>query len=65
MVKVKVKLSVTGLNRSLGFQEVEAPEFRQSAQEGGKVVSRAHRPSLPPGRFRKDVCIYKNILDRK
>jgi hypothetical protein len=24
---------------------------RQSAREGGKVVSPAHRPSLPPGRI--------------
>ena len=29
------------------FQEVEAPGiYRQSAPEGGKVVSRKHRPSL-------------------
>jgi hypothetical protein len=36
----------------LGFQEVEAPRIsRQSAHEGGKVVSPTHRPSLPPGRI--------------
>jgi hypothetical protein len=32
----------------MGFQEVEAPRIsRQSAHEGGKVVSPTHRPSLP------------------
>jgi hypothetical protein len=43
---------ITGLDRPLGSQEVEAPRFfRQSAHEGGKVVSPTHRPPLPP---RKD-----------
>ena len=40
----------TGLDRSLGLQEVEAPSIpRQSAHEGGNVVSPTHRPPLPPG----------------
>jgi hypothetical protein len=40
----------TGLDRPLGFQEVEAPEFLDNRHyEGGKVVSPTHRPSLPPG----------------
>jgi hypothetical protein len=48
----KVKQSHTGLGRPLGLQEVEAARFfRQSAHEGGKVVSPTHRPPLPP---RKD-----------
>jgi hypothetical protein len=43
---------ITGLDRPLGFQEVGAPRIsRQSAHEGGKVVSPTHRPSLPPGRI--------------
>jgi len=42
--------SYTGPDRSLGFQEVEAPGInRQSTHEGGKVVSPMHRPPLPPG----------------
>jgi hypothetical protein len=37
------------LENPLGLQEVEAPRIsRQSAHEGGKVVSPTHRPSLPP-----------------
>jgi hypothetical protein len=46
---------ITGLDRPLGLQEVEAPRIsRQSALEGGKVVSPTHRPSLPPPPPRKD-----------
>ena len=38
-----------GLERTWGFQDVEFPTiYRQSAQEGGKVVSPMHRPPLPP-----------------
>jgi len=41
---------ITGLDRPLGFQEVEVPRIsRQSAHEDGKVVSPTHRPPLPPG----------------
>jgi hypothetical protein len=44
MVKVKVKLS---LNRPIGFQQFEASRIsRQSAHEGGEVVSLTHRPAL-------------------
>jgi hypothetical protein len=40
---------ITGLGRPLALQEVEAPRItRQSAHEGGKVVSPRHRPPLPP-----------------
>jgi hypothetical protein len=44
-----VKLSpITGLNRNLGLQKVEAPRLsRQSSHEGGKVVSPKHRSPLP------------------
>jgi len=38
----------TGLDRLLGLLEVETPRIsRQSAHEGGKVVSATHRPPLP------------------
>jgi len=37
---------------SLGLQEVEAPRIsRQSAHKCGKLVSRTHRPPLPPRRY--------------
>ena len=39
----------TGLDRPLGLQEVAVSRIsRQSAHEGGKVVSHTHRPPLPP-----------------
>jgi hypothetical protein len=39
----------TGLDWPLGLQEVEASRIsRQSAHDGGKVVSPKHRPLLPP-----------------
>ena len=42
----------TGLNMPLWLQEVEGPRIsRQSAYEGGKVVSPTHQPPLPPGRY--------------
>jgi hypothetical protein len=48
---VQVKQTITGLDRPLGFQEFEAPRIaRQSAHEGGKVVSPPHRPPLSPRR---------------
>jgi hypothetical protein len=43
---------MTHLDRPLGLQEVEAPRISiQSAQEGGKVVSPKHQPSLPAGKI--------------
>jgi hypothetical protein len=40
---------ITGLDKPLRLQEVEAPRtFRQSAREGGKIVSPTHRPPLSP-----------------
>ena len=52
-IQTKVKkvksFPATGLDRPLGFQEVEIPRIsRQSAHEGSKVVSPTHRPSLYP-----------------
>jgi hypothetical protein len=43
---------ITGLDRPLGFQEVEAHRIsRQSAYEGGKVVSPTHWPRLAPRKY--------------
>jgi hypothetical protein len=49
----KEQQSHYSLDRPLGFQEVEAHRFsRQSAHEGGKVVSPTHRPPFyPPGKI--------------
>jgi hypothetical protein len=42
----------TGLDRPLGFQEGETPEFLENGHyEGGKVVSPTHQLSLPPGKI--------------
>jgi len=42
--------SITGLDRPLGLQEVEAHRtFKHSAHEGGKVASPTHRPPLTSG----------------
>jgi hypothetical protein len=41
---------ITRLDRRLGLQEVQDPRIsRQSAHEGGKVVSLRQRPLLPSG----------------
>jgi hypothetical protein len=32
-----------------GSKRLRLPDLRQSAHEGGKVVSPTHRPPLPPG----------------
>ena len=42
----------TGLEWPRGFQEVRFLRFHDNGtQEGGKVVSSAYRPHLPPGKF--------------
>jgi hypothetical protein len=42
----------TCLDRPLQLQQTEAPRIsRQSAHEGGKVVTPTHRPHLPPRRY--------------
>jgi hypothetical protein len=47
-----ISFPTTCLDMPLGFQAVEAPRIsRQSAHEGGKVVSPTHRPSLPQERM--------------
>jgi hypothetical protein len=44
--------SITGLDRSLGLQEVESPRIsRWSAYEGVKVVGPTHRPPLPASKY--------------
>jgi len=32
-----------------GFRKLKFPDFMTTAQDGGKVVSLTHRPSLLPG----------------
>jgi hypothetical protein len=32
-----------------GSRKLRFPDFMTTAQDGGKVVSRTHRPPLPPG----------------
>ena len=50
-LKVK-RYPCTGLDRSLGLQEVVAPRIcTQSAHEGGSFISPTHRPPLPPKRY--------------
>jgi hypothetical protein len=50
--KVKVKLSRYRPGQAFRAPGCWAPRIsRQSALEGGKVVSPAHRPSLPPGKI--------------
>jgi hypothetical protein len=42
----------TGMDRPLGLQDVQTLRIsRQSAHEGGKVVSPTHRPPLPSGKI--------------
>ena len=48
---MKQRYPVTGLDRPLGIQEVEADRIsRNSVPEGGKVASPTHWPPLPPRR---------------
>jgi hypothetical protein len=48
----KVMQPNTGLNRPLRLHKFDAPRLsRQSAHEGGKVVSPTHWPPLPPKRY--------------
>ena len=48
---------ITGLDRPLGLQEVEAPRIcRQSEHEGGKFVSSTYRPPEP--RRRHSWCSF-------
>jgi hypothetical protein len=43
-------IPTTGLDRYLGLHKVEVPKIsRQSAYEGGKVVSPTHRQPFPEG----------------
>jgi hypothetical protein len=46
------RYSITGLDRRLWLQEVEAVSIsRQLAHEGAKVVGPKHRPPLPSRRY--------------
>jgi hypothetical protein len=48
---------ITRLNRPLGFHEVEAPRLRQSAHEGGKVVSCMHQLPEPHRKYSWYLCL--------
>ena len=51
--KRRQKLSRHRPGRALGFPSGGGSRTsRQSAHEGGKVVTPMHRPSLPPGKIR-------------
>jgi hypothetical protein len=46
---VRQSYPITGLNRTLGHQEVQAPRIpRQLAHEDDKIFSPQHRPYLTP-----------------
>jgi len=46
----KKSIAYKSLDRPLGLQEFETPRIsRQSANEGGKIVSPTYRPPLHPG----------------
>jgi len=34
-----------------GSRNLRFPDFMTTAQDGGKVVSRTHRPPIPPGKY--------------
>jgi hypothetical protein len=43
---------VKGSEQAMWVQELEAPRTsRQSAYDGGTVVSSKHRPPLPPAKY--------------
>jgi hypothetical protein len=51
-VKLWQSNPIPDLDKPLGFQEFEVPRIsRQSAHEGGKVVSPTHRPRLAPRKY--------------
>jgi hypothetical protein len=57
VVKVKVTLSRYRPGEAVGVRESRGSRIsRQSAHEGGKVVSPTHRPSLPPGILNVGAC---------
>jgi hypothetical protein len=51
-VKVKVKVKQSPLQAWSGperFRKLRFPDFMKTPQDGGKIVSLKHRPSLPTG----------------
>jgi len=54
-----------GLDKPLGLKDVEALRIsRQSAHEGGKVVSPTHRPPLSPRRSQVLVSVGASVDPR-
>jgi len=52
MTELLLSYPCTGLDRPIGFQQIEAFRIsRQWAHEGDKVVSLMHQPPLPPRRY--------------
>ena len=49
MQHLEVSGAVRPIYGSLGVKRLRFPDFMTTAQDGGKVVSLTHRPSLPPG----------------
>jgi len=47
-IKKKVNQSHTGPKCPEGSRKLRLPDYMTMAQDGGKVVSLMHRPSLPP-----------------
>ena len=45
----KVKVPLQAWSGPEGSRKLRFPDFMTTAQDGGKVVSLAHRPPLPPG----------------
>ena len=49
IMRGKKSSPVIGLEWPRGFQELRFPDYKKTAQDGGKIVSLMHRPPLPPG----------------
>jgi hypothetical protein len=47
-VKAKAAIPLQALSGPEGSRRLWLPDLRQSAYEGGKVVSPTHQPPLPP-----------------
>ena len=48
-VSTRTAVPLQAWSRPEGSRKLRLPDFMTTAQDGGKVVSLTHRPSLPPG----------------